>query len=102
MAEFDFCHIFSLGLINAESNHEVRDDLGLLLGLTDDFDGLVNVEENFFQTLQEVKTLLGFLEVKIDSAADTFGPEGDPLLEKFLDSKDPGTSRNEDVEIAGE
>ena len=51
VAQLDIGHILGLHLIDAEADHQVRHDLGVLLGLADDGDGLVDIEQDLAQTL---------------------------------------------------
>ena len=51
VAELDLRHKLRLHLVDAEADHQVGDDLGVGLGLADDFDGQVDVQEDLFQTL---------------------------------------------------
>ncbi len=46
VAELDLRHVLGLHLVDAEADHQVGDDLGLALGLADDGDGLVDVEQD--------------------------------------------------------
>ena len=46
VAQLDFSHEFCLDLIDTEANHQVGDDLCFLLGLADDGDGLVDIQQD--------------------------------------------------------
>ncbi len=52
MAQPNLRHIFCLNLINAESDHQVGDNLALLLRLADDPDRLVDIQQDFRKALQ--------------------------------------------------
>ena len=51
MAQLDLGHVLGLHLVDAEADHQVRHDVGLLLRLADDLDGLVDVEQDLFKAL---------------------------------------------------
>ena len=101
MAQLDLRHILGLGLVDAEADHQVGHHLGLLLRLPDDADGLVDVQQNQLQALQEVELLPLLLQIVIGAAADALHPEGGPLLQKLPHPQHPGHAPNEHVEVAG-
>ena len=43
-----------LNLIDAEAFHQVRDNIRVLFGLADDFNRLVNIQQNLAQTKQQM------------------------------------------------
>ena len=47
----DIGHVLRLDLVDAEADHQVGDDLGVLLGVPDDLDGPVDVQQNPPQAL---------------------------------------------------
>ena len=49
MAQADLGHKLGLGAVNAEPDHQVGDHLGILLGLPNDLDGPVDVQQDLFQ-----------------------------------------------------
>ena len=51
VAELDLRHILRLDLVDAEADHQVGDDLGLLLCLPDDLDGLIDVQQDPLEAL---------------------------------------------------
>ena len=51
VAEPDLRYVLRLDLVDAEADHQVGDDLGLLLRLPDDPDGLVDVQQNALEAL---------------------------------------------------
>ena len=52
--QLDLRHIFRLDLVDAEADHQIGDDLGFLLRLPDNADGLVNIQQDALQALQQV------------------------------------------------
>ena len=55
VAQLDLRHKLRLHLVDAEADHQVRHDLRLGLRLADDADGLVDVQQNLAQALQQVE-----------------------------------------------
>ena len=97
----DVGHILRLDLVNAEADHQIGDDLGLLLCLPDDLDGLVNVQQNFPQTQQQVELVLLLLLVIGGTPPDGLHPPLTPLVQDLPHSHDLGHTADEDVEVAG-
>ena len=52
VSQLDLGDVFGLDLVDAEADHEVRDDLGVKLRLADDGDGLVDIEKDPAEALQ--------------------------------------------------
>ena len=52
VAQLDLRHIFRLGLVNAKANHQIGHHIDLCLGLPDDLNRLVNIQQNLGQTLE--------------------------------------------------
>ena len=80
VAQLDLGHIVGLHLVDAEADHQVGHDLGLLLGGADDVDGLVDVQQDGGQTLKQVQALFLAVQVEESAAADAFHPERRPLI----------------------
>ena len=57
VAELKFGNKLGLGLVDVETLHEVGHDFGLELGAADDGNGLVNVEQNRLEAVQQVQAL---------------------------------------------
>ena len=102
MAQLDLCHELCLDFVDAESDHQIGNHLGLLLGFPDDPYRLVNIQKNPFQPLQQMELVLLLLQVKISPAADAFDTESDPFTEKLPDSQYSGHSGDQHVKVAGE
>ena len=102
VAQLDLRDVFRLYLIDAEADHEVRDDLRIQLRLADDADGLVDIEKNFAEALQEVQLVLLFVHLEIESAPDAFGAPRRPLGENFAHAHHARHTGNENVEVAAE
>ena len=102
MAQLDLGHVLGLHLVDAEADHQVRHDLGLLGGVAHDFDGLVNVEQNCLQALEQVQALLLALQIVVGAAAHALGAEGDPLVQDAAHAQHLGLARNQHVKVAGE
>ena len=102
VAQPDLGHILGLGLVDAEADHQVGHHLVLFLGLPDDPDGLVDVQQDGRQALQQMQPLFLAVQVVVGAAADAFGPEGRPLLQDLPHPHHPGLARDQDVEVAAE
>ena len=57
VAQLQLRHELSLHLVDAEALHEVRNDLGLQLGVADDGNGLVDVQQNSLKAVQQVQSV---------------------------------------------
>ena len=80
VAQLDLRDEFRLCLINAEPDHQIGYDLCVLLSITDNGDGTVNVQQDLFQAFQQVKLCFFLLHVAVDPAADTLCAPGGPLV----------------------
>ena len=102
IAQLDFRHEIGLNLIDAEANHQVGNNLRFQLGLPDDADGFVDVQQDAFQTFEQMQPLLPLANLEEQAALDAVHPPGSPLLQNLSHAHNPRHSGNEDVEIAGE
>ena len=57
VAELKFGNKLGLGLVDVETLHKVGHDLGFELGAADDGDGLVDVEQDRLEAVQQVQAL---------------------------------------------
>ena len=101
VAQLDLRHIFRLGLVDAEADHQIGHYLGVLLGLAHDADGLVDVQQDGLQALQKVQTLLLALQIVVGAAAHAFHPEGHPLVQNLPYAQHAGLAADEQVKVAG-
>ena len=102
VAQLDLRHVLRLDLVDAEADHQVGHHLGVLLRLPDDLDGLVDVQQDALEALEEVELVLLFLAGEVGAAADAVHPPGSPLIQNLPHAHDPGHPGDEDVEVAGE
>ena len=102
VAQLDLGHIVRLYFVDAEADHQVGHDLGLLLGGADDVDGLIDVQQDGGQTLEQMQPLFLAVEVVVGAAADTLHSEGRPLLQDLPHAHDAGLAGDEDVEVGAE
>ena len=100
VAQLDLCYILRLNLVDAEADHQVGHHLRLLLGLADDLNGLVNVQQNALEALQKVQLFLLFVQHEVHSSPHAFRAPGQPLLQQRLHPQHPGHSGDEDVKVA--
>ena len=54
VAQLDVGHVLGLHVVDAEADHQVGHHLVVLLGLPDDFDGPVDVQQDLFQAAEQV------------------------------------------------
>ena len=101
VAQLDLSHKVCLHLVEAKARHEVRHDVGLALGIADDGNGTVDIEQDLTKALQQVELGALFLQVEEHAPADTLHAPGDPLVENLAHAHHARVSGNEDVEIAG-
>ncbi len=97
--QFDLRHELRLRLVDPEADHQVGNDLGFLLRFADDGDGLVDIQQDPLQTLQQVELIPLFLQHEIDPPPHALGAPGDPLVQNLSHAHDPGHSGDEDIEI---
>ena len=90
-----------MNLVNAEANHQIGDDLGLLLRLPDNFDGLVDVQQNALEALEQMQLVLLLAEDKVDPALHALRAPRGPFLQNLPDTQHLGAAADEHVEIAG-
>ena len=101
MAQLDLGYILRLNLIDAEANHQVRYNLDLLVGLADNLDRLVDIEKDFFKSLQKVQPLSLFGAIIEGTALDTLNTESNPLVKQFFYSENTRNTCDKHVEVAG-
>ena len=102
VAQLDLRHILGLHLIDAEADHEVRDDLRVELRFADDADGLVDIEKNFAKTLEKMQLVLLLLQLVVHPPLDAFAAPRRPLLKNLAHTHDPRHAADENVEVAAE
>lgn len=83
VAQADIRNKFGLDFVDAEAFHQVRDNICVLFGLADDFNRLVDIEQDFTQTEQQMQLVLLLVEVKEHTAANAFGAPRRPLIEQL-------------------
>ena len=93
-------HVFRLHLVQAKASHQIRDDLGVLLRLPDDFDRLVDVQKNKPQAFEQMQFLRLFLDGKLEASPDTLRPPGNPLIQNVPNSKHLRHPIDKDIEVA--
>ena len=101
VSQLNLRHKLRLDLIDAEANHQVGDHLCLQLRSPDDGNGLVNVQENSLQALQQVELLPFFPQLEEDPALHALAAPGSPLLQDLSHSHHPGHTGDENIKIAG-
>ena len=102
VAQLDLGHEVCLHLVEIKARHEVRHHVGLALGIADDGDGAVNVEQDLAEALQQVELGALFLQVEEHAPADALHAPGDPLVEDLAHAHHARVAGDEDVEVAGE
>ena len=100
--QLDFRHVICLNFINPKANHQVGHHFLFQFRLPDDGDGLINIQQNPLQSLEQMEPVLLFLNLEVKAAADALGAPGCPLLQNLTHTHYPGHSGNENVEITGE
>ena len=93
IAQLDLRHVLRLHLIDAEGDHQIGDDLGFLLRLPDGTDGLVDVQQDALQTLQQVQLVLLLLQDEEHPALDALGAPSRPLLQNAAARPGHGADR---------
>ena len=101
VAQADVGHKLGLDLVDSEADHQVGHHLGVLLGLPDDADGPVDVQQDAPQAFQQMQLILLLFHVVVDPAAHAVHTPGGPLLQNLPHTHDFGHAGDEDVEVAG-
>ena len=102
VAQLDLRHVLRLDLVDAEADHQVGHHVGLALRLPDDLDGLVDVQKDALEALEEMELVLFLVEGEIHPPPDALCAPGAPLLQQLPDPQDLGRPGDEDVEVAGD
>ena len=102
VAQADVRNELSLNLVDPEPDHQVGDDLGVLLGLTDDLDRLVDIQQDLLQTVQQMQLVLFLVQVEEHAAAHTFRAPGCPLVQQFAHAEHARHAADQHIEVAGE
>ena len=72
VAQLDLGDIFGLYLVDAEADHKIRHNIALALGIADDGDGAVDVEQDHFETVEQMELFLLLRYVKVYPPPDAF------------------------------
>ena len=99
--QLDLRHIFRLDLVDAEADHQIGDDLGFLLRLPDNADGLVNIQQDALQALQQVQLFLLLAQHEEDPPLHAVGAPRRPFLQNLPDAQHLGAAGDQHVEVAG-
>ena len=102
VAQADIRNKFGLDFVDAEAFHQIRDNICVLFGLADDFNRLVDIEQDFAQTEQQMQLVLLLVEVEEHAAANAFGAPRRPLIEQLGYAEHARHACNQHVEVAGE
>ena len=102
IAQLDFRDELRLHLVDAEADHQIWNDFRVGLRLADDADGLVDVEQDALEALEQVQLFGFFLLLVIDAAADAFGAPSRPLLDDLPHAEHLRHTGDQDVEVAAE
>ena len=102
VAQLDVGHVLGLHAVDAEADHQVGHHLVVLLGLPDDFDGPVDVQQDLFQAAEQVQLVLLLLHHEVGAPPHPLHAPARPLVQNLPHPHHPGHARDEDVEIAGE
>ena len=101
MAQLDLRHIFRLRLVDPEADHQVGDNLALLLRLADDLNRLVDIQQDFGKALQQMQLLLALGQVVKGAPAHAFYTEGDPLIEQLFHAEHARHPGDQHIKVAG-
>ena len=101
VTQTDIGHILRLYLVDAKADHQVWDDLGVLLGVPDDLNSPVDIQKDTPQTLQQMQLLLFLVHGVVYTTADRVHAPGGPLLQDLPHPHDPWHPGDEDIEVAG-
>ena len=102
VAQLELGHELGLGLVDVKPAHQVGDDLGLELGAADDGDGLVDVEQDGLQTVQQVQALGLLTQIEAHAAARGLDAPRNPLVQDLAHAHDAGIAVHQDIEVARE
>ena len=100
VAELKFGDKLGLGLVDVETLHKVGHDLGFEFGAADDGDGLVDIEQNRLEAVQQVQALGLFAQVKVNAATRGLNTPFDPLVQNLAHAHNTGIAVDEHVEVA--
>ena len=100
VAELKLGNKLGLGLVDVETLHKVGHDLGLKLGAANDGDGLVDVEQDRLEAVQQVQALGLFAQVKVNAATRGLNAPCDPLVQDLAHAHNAGVAVDQHVEVA--
>ena len=101
IAKLDLRHKVGLNLVDAEADHQIGNYLIFQFGFPDDRNGLINIQQDPFQTFQQMQTILFLLNLEEQPSADAFHTPCSPLLQNFTHTHDSRHAGNEDIEVTG-
>ena len=102
VAQLQLCHEFRLRLIDAEAGHQVGNNLHFQLGVADDGDGLVDVQQDGFQAVQQVQAVALLLQLVVDAATGGLNTPGNPFLQYLAHAHNARVAVYQHIEVARE
>ena len=102
MTELYLRNIFRLNSVNSEALHKVRHDVRVLFRLAHDFYRLVDIQQYFAETEEQMQLFALSVEVEGERPADALHSEFYPFFNYRPNAEKPRLAVDEDVEIAGE
>ena len=100
VTQLDLGHELGLLLCDGKALHQVRNNVLVLLRPADDADRLVDVEEDFGQTFEEVQLFRLPLVIVVQLADDAGPAPLDPLVEYLVDAEQLRVPVDQDGHVA--
>ena len=101
IAQLDLRDVLGLDLVDAEADHQIGHDLRVGFRFADDADGLVDVEQDALEALEQMQLFGFFALLEKDPAAHTFRPPRRPFLDDLTHTQHARHPGDENVEVAG-
>ena len=102
VAQLDFGHKLGLDLVDLKALHKVGHDVGFELRTADDRDGLVDVEQDRLETVQQMQAVGLFSQIEVHAATGRLDAPRDPLVQDLTHTHDARIAVDKHIEVARE
>ena len=102
VAQLDFRHELGLDLVDSEALHKVGHDVGFELRTADDRDGLVDVEQDRLEAVEQMQAVGLLRQIEVHAATGRLDAPRDPLVQDLAHAHDARIAVDKHIEVARE
>ena len=102
VAQLDFGHKLGLDLVNPEALHKVGYNVGFKLRAADNRDGLVDVEQDRLEAVEQMQAVGLLRKIEVHAATGRLDAPRDPLVQDLAHTHDAWIAVDKHIEVARE